>query len=49
VQRIAHAGQKTSKSASELLKYCASGNAAGGNIDVDPPVQHPFFVIGSLN
>jgi len=50
VQRVVPAGQKTSKSASELLKYrrFASRIAAGNNIDAYHQFTTPFFVTGSL-
>jgi len=45
VQRVAPGGRQTSKSAS-LVTYipalCALRNAAGNNIDADPPVHHPL-------
>ena len=48
VQRVAAAGKKPQSWTLGYLNTGASRNATGNNIDADPPVPYPFFVIGSL-
>jgi len=46
VQRDALAGPKSLKiglGVTEILALCASRNAAGNNIDADPPVHKPVL------